>query len=335
MKLTLHLPGLAWYDAHDGASLCRDLSAPALSLLLARGQRSARPAHPSEHLLHSFNLPELAVAATLARQAGLSTAGRHWLIADPVNLRVDRDRALLGDVGIMNLAQHEADQLVGSLNQLFAEDGFVFHAPAPARWFISLPAATGASFTPLPDVIGQDINHHLPGGQNGMRWSRYLNEMQMLLYTHAANDTRELRGDTPVNSVWLWGEQGSDSQAPQAFAPLLYSDNPLYQALATECGMAVDATPYQFAGLQGEHVHVVLDQLEAAAQFRDAWGWRETIKRLEQDWFAPILAALKAGQLQSLELSCDGEAGFTLRITPRQLWKFWLSGQPLATLYPQ
>jgi len=99
--------------------------------------------------------------------------------------------------------------------------------------------------------------------------------------------------------------------------------------------MGIDAAPYQFASLQGEHVHVVLDQLEAAAQFRDAWGWRETIKRLEQDWFAPILAALKAGQLQSLELSCDGEAGFTLRITPRQLWKFWLPGQPLATLYPQ
>ncbi|MCZ4263404.1 hypothetical protein O4G76_21510, partial [Limimaricola sp. G21655-S1] len=71
--------------------------------------------------------------------------------------------------------------------------------------------------------------------------------MQMLLYTHAANDARELRGDTPVNSVWLWGEQGSDSQAPQAFAPLLYSDNPLYQALATESGMAIDAAPYQFA----------------------------------------------------------------------------------------
>jgi hypothetical protein len=334
MKLTLHLPGLTWYDAHDGPDVCRDLATPALSLMLARGQRRASPAKPSQHLQHSFALPQLALAATLAQQAGLDTRGRHWLIADPVNLRVDRDRALLGDVGIMNLAQAEADLLIASLNQLFAEDGFVFHAPTPARWFISLPQASEATFTPLPDVIGEDINHHLPAGANGMRWSRYLNEMQMLLYTHAANDARELRGDTPVNSVWLWGEQGADSPAQQAFAPCLHSDNPLYQALATASGMAVEAVPYQFSGVQGDTLYMVLDPLEAAAQFRDAWGWREALKRLEQDWFAPMLAALKAGQLKELVLSCDGEAGFTLHITPRQLWKFWQPGQPLSALYP-
>lgn len=335
MNLTLHLPGLCWYDPYDGPELCRDLATPALSLLLARGQRQAAPARPSQHLLRTFQLSTPGVAATLARQAGLDTAGRHWLLADPVNLRVDRDRALLGDIGIMNLAQSEADQLVASLNQLFAEDGFVFHAPTPGRWFLSLPAASNAQFAPLPDVVGEDINHHLPAGPQGMVWSRYLNEMQMLLYTHAANDARELRGDTPVNSVWLWGEQGGDSTGPAAVGTPLYADSPLYQALAAASNSHYDGTPYRFDDLPRQDCLVLLDALEAPAQFRDAWGWREAMQRLEQDWFAPMLAAMKAGQLHALTLSCDGEAGFTLQLQRRQLWKFWQAGQALSGLYPQ
>jgi len=335
MNLTLHLPGLCWYDPYDGPDLCRELPMPSLSLMLARGQRQATPSRPSQHLLHTFRLPAASIAATLAAQAGLATAGRHWLIADPVNLRVDRDRALLGDIGIMNLSQDEADQLVASLNQLFADDGFAFHAPTPDRWFLSLPAASQAHFTPLPDVIGEDINHHLPSGPQGMLWSRYLNEMQMLLYTHATNDARELRGDTPVNSLWLWGEQGADSPAPQPPQLPLYADNPLYQALARASNSQAEAVPYQFRDCPPQDALIVLDALEAPAQFRDAWGWREAMQRIEQDWFAPLLAAMKAGQLQTLTLSCDGEAGFTLQLQRRQLWKFWQAGKPLSELYPQ
>lgn len=335
MNLTLHLPGLCWYDPFDGPDLCRGLTTPALSLMLARGKLRAAAARPSQHLLHTFQLPSLSVAATLAQQAGLATAGRHWLVADPVNLRVDRDRALLGDIGIMNLAQAEADQMVAGLNRLFAEDGFTFHAPTPGRWFLSLPAASQAHFTPLPDVIGEDINHHLPAGTHGMIWSRYLNEMQMLLYTHAANDARELRGDTPVNSVWLWGEQGADSARPASTGMPLYADNILYQALASASGSEAAAVPYRFDDLPQQDCLVVLDALEAPAQFRDAWGWREALQRLEQDWFAPMLTALKTGQLASLTLSCDGEAAFQLQLQRRQLWKFWQAGKPLSELYPQ
>lgn len=335
MNLTLHLPGLCWYDPFDGPELCRGLATPSLSLMLARGQRRALPSRPSQHLQQAFQLDGLSIAATLAAQAGLQTAGRHWLIADPVNLRVDRDRALLGDVGIMNLSQAEAEQLVASLNQLFAEDGFVFHAPTPARWFLSLPAASNAIFTPLPDVIGEDINHHLPSGPQGMIWSRYLNEMQMLLYTHAANDAREIRGDTPVNSVWLWGEQGSNDVPPVAPALPLHADGTLHQALARASGSEAQPVPYHFRDLPVAAAWVVLDALEAPAQFRDAWGWREALQRLEQDWFAPLLAALKAGQFTSLTLSCDGEAGFELQLNRRQLWKFWQAGTPLSDLYPQ
>lgn len=335
MTLTLILPGLLWPDTHDMADITKGLALPALSRLLGRGQWQARPQRPAAQLAATFGLPGLSVAAALAAEAGLETAGRHWLVADPVNLRVDRDRALLGDVGVMNLSHSEAEAMVASLNALFAEDGFVFHAPDPARWFVSLPAASEASFTPLPDVIGEDINHHLPAGPRGMLWSRYLNELQMLLYTHPVNDARELRGELPVNSLWLWGESDAVALRPTLAASQLLADGALWQWLGRQAGAAVDVPPYRFDDLAlpaGGNGVVVLDALEAAAQFRDAWGWREGLQRLEQDWFAPLWQALSQRRLQRLDIACAGEHGGVLSITAADAWKFWRRDRALASL---
>ncbi|MFC3533135.1 hypothetical protein ACFOLG_13200 [Vogesella facilis] len=336
MKLTLIIPGLTWLDAHDGREVSKNLPLPALATLLARGQRQPQAASASALLQQTFGLPRLALAADLAAASGLESAGRHWLVADPVNLRVDRDRALLGDVGIMNLSQQEADALVASLNQLFAEDGFVFHAPSPQRWFLSLPAASGAEFSALPDVIGNDINRHLPRGGNGMLWSRYLNELQMLLYTHPVNDAREARGEVAVNSVWLWGEQGDESLRPTLRHDQLLAADAMWQGLAAAAGKPAELAPFAFSGLDASgDVLVQLDTVEAAAQFRDAWGWREGLQQLERDWFAPLLAALKQRRLTELTVRCHGDAGFTLTLRPSDLWRFWKRPHALGDLYPQ
>ncbi|MEQ6290419.1 hypothetical protein ACFPAG_07325 [Vogesella sp. GCM10023246] len=336
MKLTLIIPGLTWLDAHDGREVSQNLPLPALTTLLARGQRQAQASSAAALLQQTFALPQLALAADLAAASGLETRGRHWLVADPVNLRVDRDRALLGDVGIMNLSQQEATTLVASLNKLFAEDGFAFHAPSPQRWFLSLPVASGAEFSALPDVIGNDINRHLPRGGNGMLWSRYLNELQMLLYTHPVNDAREARGEVPVNSVWLWGEQGGEAMRPTLRHDQLLAADALWQLLAQAAGKPAELAPFAFSGLAAAgDVLVQLDTVEAAAQFRDAWGWREGLQQLERDWFAPALTALKQRRLAELTVRCHGDAGFTLTLRPSDLWRFWKRPQTLGDLYPQ
>jgi len=157
----------------------------------------------------------------------------------------------------------------------------------------------------------------------------------MLLYTHATNDARELRGDTPVNSLWLWGEQGADSPAPTLPQRPLYADSPLYQALARASGSHAEAVPYQFRDSPPQDILIVLDALEAPAQFRDAFAQARQRPAQGMDVHGRLLAAMKAGQLQALALSCDGEAGFTLQLQRRQLWKFWQAGKPLSELYPQ
>lgn len=337
MKLTLLMPGLAWLDVHDGAEVCRGLSLPALSCLLGRGHRHSQALSLTSLYGRAGRFPLHGLARALAKRADL--AGEDWLLADPVHVRIDRDRALLADVGVMRLSQDEAGAMVHSLNQHFAEDGLTFHAIEPGRWLLQLPGPSQAQFTPLPDAVGENVNEHLPAGERGLHWSRLLNEMQMLLYTHPVNDTREMQGELAVNSVWLWGDGATASPvADQEPADLLLCDDDI---LLQQADCATDAMPYDFSGLMTRcvtqtdlnHVVVVQDALLAAAQYRDAWGWREQLQRMETDWFQPLLQALKQGKISELQLQCHGAAGFELRIRRRDLWKFWQRPQSPATLY--
>ncbi len=338
MKLTLFMPGLGWLDGHDGAEVCKGLALPALSLLLGRGQLTRQTCTLSERKASLLPAGDASPASRFAAQCELDPS-TNWLLADPVHLRIDRDRALLADVGVMRLSQTEADQLLGSLNHHFAEDGLRFHAPRPDRWLLSLPTPAGAAFTPLQDAVGENVNQHLPRGEDGLRWSRLLNEMQMLLYTHPVNDERESRGELAVNSVWLWGQQAARSSLPihGGWQTVLTDDDDAQQA-ALRGGLDADAAPYAYAGLAeaglgSRNVLVEVDALLAAAQYRDAWGWREALQRLEADWFAPLLAALKRGEVSELTLTTHGSAGFTLSLTPAMLWRFWRRPLDLPALY--
>ncbi|OHX17627.1 hypothetical protein BI343_11515 [Chromobacterium amazonense] len=332
MKLTLLLPGLCWLDAHDGAEVSKGLSLPALQRLLGRGTLQRREQGFSASIAGLWGAPPAGLARLAARQAGLDAGAGEWLLADPVHLRIDRDRALLADVGVMQVARDEAVKLTDALNRHFGEDGLTFHPLQPGRWLLHAAKPLAAGFTPLWDVVGEDINHHLPQGEAGLAWSRMLNELQMLLYTQPVNDEREMRGELAINSVWLWGE--GKPAAWRAPAPRLLADDEALHWLAAETGMQADGAPFAFDGMEGgADSLLVLDALQAAAQYRDAWGWREALERLERDWFAPLLQASRRGKLAQLTIIATGPAGFELNIAPADLWKFWKRARPLAALY--
>lgn len=337
MKLKLVVPGLAWLDDYDGAEVCKDLPLPAFQWLLGRGVREKHPVSLADLLSAQVGEASTDWVQMVVQQSGLADVAEHWLIADPIHIRVNRDRALLADIGVMALSQQEAGQLISSLNHHFAEDGVVFHAPTPGRWLMSLPKAAAARFSPLWNVVGEDINEHLPQGEEGLLWSRLLNEVQMLLYTHPVNDEREARGELAVNSVWMWGNERLTGVATDP-AELLLADDDTLGLLARSAGVALDAAPYDFAALmamsQGkQHVSVVLDTVQSAAQYRDAWGWREGLEQLEQRWFAPLMQALQQGRIRQLQLQAHGPAGFELTITPAARWRFWQRPAALASLY--
>ncbi|MDF0606449.1 hypothetical protein HZU77_012435 [Neisseriaceae bacterium TC5R-5] len=336
MKLTLMLPGLAWLDDAEDAALEQGLQLMALQRLLACGRYQVHTCRLTELLSQPWGGHCTGLAKAWAQQAGLAAEQGAWLLADPVHLRIDRDRALLADVGVLSLSEQEAAQFTADLNQHFRDDGWCFHPLAAGRWLLQLQDAPAASFSPLPDVVGEDIHQHLPTGPRGLDWSRLLNELQMLLYTHAGNDAREARGELSVNSVWLWGEGEPPSNWPPARAKI-FSDDGLMQSLAAYSGSMCEAAPHDFAAwLRSEPAadnYLLLDGLLAPAQYRDAWGWREALQALEHNWLQALLPALRHGQLSELTLLSHGPYGFSLTVRPSDLWKFWRRPRSLASLH--
>jgi hypothetical protein len=332
MQCTVLLPGPIWPDP-ELTDIYRDLPLPNLQWLLGHASRKPCPDSAEHWLARQLQLQTpLPVAQFTATLDGLDHT-RNWLRADPVHLQVNMDQLLLVPGSALQISTDDADALIKALNRHFAEDGLEFVAPHPHRWYVQLTQQATVTHTPLDQVAGHNINDFLPQGEDAMRWHQWLNEIQMLLYTHPANDAREQRGLPLIHSVWFWGE---GTPQPVRHWPWHHTSGNelLLQALAGAAKASCAPLPAQPAQwLQqtgGSHSLIWLDQLQEAALYGDAYAWREAFKQLDQDWLAALKAQLQSGQIQRLTLIAPGQ--LIADITSSSRWKFWRRPLPLANL---
>jgi hypothetical protein len=135
----------------------------------------------------------------------------HWQVgADHVTMSPPEDLAL--DHGT-------AQALLSAMAPYFLEDGIALQLSRdmPGVWL-----ATGEPLRQLRTVssdqlVGRRLTPAVmdAAGTPAATFRRLQNEMQMLLYTHPANDTRQQQGLQPVNSFWVTGAGVLD----QAVAP--------------------------------------------------------------------------------------------------------------------
>jgi hypothetical protein len=311
----------------------QDLHLPALQTLLSRGSRQSCPAEGVEAAL----CEALGIARqqdwplapiTLAADGGVA-GDAYWLRADPVHLRVMRDRIVLADSSVLELAHDEADALARTIGEHFGAD--LNPQPLhPHRWYLRYPEAPQLTTTPLSVAVGCDIDPLLPHGPDAMRFRAELNEVQMLLHEHPVNQAREARGELPVNSLWLWG--GGRLPIRCATPVPLHAGNAEARALGAFCNARVEALPaHPDAQLLGSEGGILLDTLTGAGQVGDAYGWREALRELEQDWFAPLRSALRKIGPPGLRL-LDPINGKALHLHAGDAWKFWRRPQSLISL---
>jgi len=311
----------------------QDLRLPALQTLLARGTRQSSPAEGMEAVL----CEALGIArqqdwpvAPISLEADGGVAGEaYWLRADPVHLRVMRDRIVLADSDTLELTQPEADALTAAIGQHFGA-GLSPIACHPKRWYLRLDAAPRLTTHARSVAVGCDIDPLLPHGDDAMQFRTWLNEVQMLLHDHPVNLARAARGALPINALWLWGG-GCLPVAPTSTA-LLYARNADAHALGAFCAMRVLPLPEQMDISQLETAGVMLlDDLTHAGQYGDAYGWREALRGLERDWFAPLQDALRRSGPGGLILN-DPVNGKTLRLHASDAWKFWRRRRDLVSM---
>jgi hypothetical protein len=240
----------------------------------------------------------------------------------------------LFDADALTLSRMEAEQFVATLNDHFSDSAYTFHSIHPERWYARLPAAIDVETVALPDVAGKSINERLPGGPNGAKLRKLMNEIQMLLHTHPVNQARELQGLPTVNSIWLWGSGRLPTLDAKPYA-YLWASNPVAQGLAVASHTPWSELPangralFNMAVGSGAHL-VVLDGLRGAAAQGDHDAWQKGLRVLEEKWFKPVTQAYRKGQLDALTIHALGPRhNMTFTLEGKARWKFWRRPRPL------
>ena len=313
-----------------------------LETLLARGDiKHQRGLALEEWLLGAWGWGENTVAPLTLLADGVTPGDATWMRADPVHLHIERDHIQLFDHHAFKLTQAEADALVASLNQHFAQDGLSFIAPSAKRWYCRIDASEAPLTTPLWRVVGRSVFDFMPVSKGKIEWKSIANEIQMLLFEHPVNLAREVRRELPVNGVWLWGagqlpaKSLSKSSTPYS---AIYADVALAQGMALHDGSNLHALPAHFAALDSgdqSNTLVVLHSLTRALRAGDHDAWVSNLAALERDWFTPAAAALKSGALDSLRLCLPCEqVTLVCTIKRSDFYKFWRFSKPLSSYTP-
>lgn len=342
MHYLLVIPGMKVHEAAFIEALAT-IEAPALCRLLSRARREEGVWRGLAAWLldqfgaHEANAEPAPTSAPTAAPSGpyaclgdgINPEEGAWAHAAPVSLKPDRDRLLLADPSRFPITADESAALIATLNRHFAGDP-VFHAPAPDRWYARFTTPPSGDTIDLAEVAGRAIQP----GRGGMAWHRLMNEIQMALHEHPVNDTREARGEPPINGVWLWG--AGTLQPVTTPVSSVTGDVPLARGLARHAGLAVPATPadakswLELAPASG--VHANIESAVARAELAgDVPAWRAAIQTLEQHWIAPLVDALSAGHIGMLTVYLAG-GGEVLRAeaTRQDLKRFWRQSKPLG-----
>lgn len=312
-----------------------ELRLPGLELLLARARRAhADPVSLETWLARAFALEgdALPAGALTCLAGGGDPGARFWLRADPVHLQLMREGLRLVPGEAFALAEDEAAALADALNRHFA-GAFALHVVQSGRWCLGTERGAALVASPPLEAAGKEVDSNLPTGTEAARWHVLLNEIQMLLHAQPLNAAREARGELPVNSLWLWGAGVLPREARGRWQSLS-ADDPAALGLARLAGMRHRALPegavqwLERAPLEGRHL-LVLDSLRAAHALGDEEGLHARLQRLEQAWFAPLLAALKSGRIGMVTVHVP-EAGASFEAIRGDLRRFWRRPRPLA-----
>lgn len=341
MNLNLLIPDLFWPDVLQ-SEIYNDLPMPSLEVLLSKSISTQSQSQEMETwLCKVFNVVKQQnswpIAPIMLHTDGSSVmkaSKDFWMRADPVHLRIEQNHIMLADSHAFKISKEEAELIVQDLNRNLGNHDFSFLPLRPDRWYVRTSRAPEIQTHTLSQVTCMNINNFLPIGKESIIWHKIFNEIQMLLYEHPINQARESRGELAINSVWFWGG-GNIPQPTQSPYTHVWSNDDLPRALTLASNtnhskLPSDAKEWLEAGISGNHL-VVLDNLLKKFKYRDIYGWRETLKDMEHNWFSPLYAALKKGKINQLTITAlNKTSSQDFVILRSNLWKFWLITKPLS-----
>ena len=338
-EITLALP-YALPPPEMASDLTRALRTPALAALLSRHSKLA--AHDFDNsgrvlpheawLAHALGLAPAAnrpdagapLAAAALRGFGLGTEEGYWFVVQPAHVQISRTHMLLSDPRQLRLDPADSRALFDLMHPFVEELGKRLVYGDGGTWFMRADDWSGLLTTTADAVLGQSMSDWLPEGTHARDYRKLQNEAQMLWHDHPVNQSRQARGLSVVNSFWLWGGALAN-RLPVQTVPVYIGGGPAWmQALAEPEHREPSATQVIAHARAEGHVTAVLADLIPEAVAGDWAAWLAHMQRLEHEWFAPLLAALKAGSLDRVTLVPSHRDGWLVASTSKLAQhKFW------------
>lgn len=321
------LPGLADSAAHC-AGRGEAVRLPAADWLVARGR--PRPGASGDWRRWVLADAGLGADALDRFPAGpcvfLARTGREpqgaWACAEPVHLLTALDHLQLGSPVPLPLDAAEREELVGALNGHFADSGFRLHATERGGWLCECPPGLRcAAYEPFA-AIGGNLRDLQPSGPDAARIRALVNEAQMLLHEHPVNERRAARGESPVNSVWLWGIGAAGARSAGARGTLVSDDDWLVGLWRLHGGAVRPVAELARVLARSDGVVRV-----AIAPDSTGRGAAAELTRLERDVLEPLRESLVTGRVSAATLSIGG---WTIELDARARWRFWRRGRNLV-----
>ncbi|MFZ6772482.1 hypothetical protein ACO0LB_07150 [Undibacterium sp. SXout7W] len=231
------------------------------------------------------------------RDIGLDPQQGHWFTMQPVHIHIARDHLVLTDQRRLDLPEEEARVLFDIAQEACREAQLELRYGNAQTWFLRADAWSDLQTATSDVACGHNIDIWMPKGEYERQWRKLQNEIQMSWFAHEINHRREMRGDKPVNSVWLSG----------------------------------GASGFQQNNVQASSIH--LDLLSEAAINND-WGhWLHQMQILEDEHFSTQLQALQNKQISQLDLLVsDTQRLARFSVTRWGLRRFWVKPS-LHTLF--
>jgi hypothetical protein len=341
-QITLVLP-FALPAPELAPDLMRALPAPALAALVSRSAAHQRVAFDggTRHLPHELWLADAmglagpapapdaapAFARAVMRGMGIDEPDGTWFIVNPVHVQIARNHLLMSDQRRVRLSGPDARALFDAARPYFDESGKPLLYGDAENWFVRADDWAGLR-TASPDAAaGQNLNAWMPEGGGELACRKLQNEVQMLWFEHPVNLAREARGEPAINAFWLWGGAAATAiSSPGPAGELIAAiDAPAWmQALAGARTATSTSTAASVMTDPRERALVLSGSLIEASLASDWAAWLARMQRLEHEWFAPLLAALKSGRIDRVTLVLNHRDAYAqLTATTLSQRKFW------------
>ncbi|MCZ7648279.1 MAG: cofactor-independent phosphoglycerate mutase [Planctomycetota bacterium] len=231
---------------------------------------------------------------------------------------------LMVDYSAGHIPTEESKRLIDDLQKVLGSEGRHFYAGVQYRHLLVLrrPEGLNASCTPPHNIIGREIESHLPQGPDAPPLLELMEASKKLFAEHPVNRERIKRRENPVTQIWLWGH-GPRPKLP-AFRDVYGLDGAMISAvdLLRSLGLYLGLEVLNVPGITGftdtdygaklryalealkakDLVFVHVEAPDECGHMGDAAGKREALERIDAEIVGPLLESepARAGNLRVL-----------------------------------